>query len=423
MKIVHAADLHLDSPLLGLERYDGAPVDAIRGATRRAFENLMALCLEERAGLLLIAGDVYDGDWRDYSTGLFFASQLLRLKAAGTRVVMVRGNHDAVSQITKHLELPEHVFELSHARPDTHVFDDLGVAVHGQSFRDRAVPADLASRYPEPVRGLFNVGILHTSLDGREGHANYAPTTVETLRARGYDYWALGHVHRREVVSEAPYVVFPGNLQGRHWQETGAKGATVVDIGHVGDARVKSVEHRALDVVRWATCEVDASEAPSADDVVNLVQQALANELAAADGRMLATRVILTGATTAHDALVAEPEKWEARIRFAANEAGNGELWIERVVTRTRSEIDRARLEAREDALGQLVRALTRLRTDASEQTELLSLFGELAAKLPLEAREGPDALQLDDPACIRDALSDVEGLLLPELLSSGWEE
>src|SRR5437762_2642437 len=119
VKIVHASDLHLDSPLAGLERYEGAPVEAIRGATRRAFENLVTLCLDERAALLLIAGDVYDGDWKDYSTGLFFAATLARLRDAGTRVVVVRGNHDAASQITKNLRLPAHVRELSKDRPET----------------------------------------------------------------------------------------------------------------------------------------------------------------------------------------------------------------------------------------------------------------------------------------------------------------
>jgi exonuclease SbcD len=420
VKLVHAADLHLDSPLLGLERYPGAPVDAIRGATRRAFENLMALCLEERAALLLIAGDVYDGDWKDYSTGLFFASQLLRLREAGTRVVMVRGNHDAASQITRHLELPAHVFELAHQRPETRLFDDLGVAVHGQSFPQRSVPADLASGYPRPVPGAVNVGLLHTSLTGREGHADYAPSSVETLRARGYDYWALGHVHRREVVSQDPFIVFPGNLQGRQWREAGEKGATLIDVT---GGRIASVEHRPLDVVRWAVCDVDATGAASGDDGAPLSRQAVARAVERADGRTLAARLVLRGATRAHGALVAEAERWDAQIRLAAGEAGGEDVWVERVAVQTTSELDLSRLAERQDAVGQLVRALAGVRGSIGQRSELLALFGDLATKLPLEAREGPDALRLDDPACIEDALADVEGLLLPDLLSSGASE
>ena len=123
MKLVHAADIHLDSPLRGLERYEGAPVDEIRGATRRAVANLVDLCLVEAASLLLIAGDLYDGYWRDYNTGLFFAKQMARLTREGVGVVWIRGNHDAASEITKSLRLPEGVIELGASRPETRVFE------------------------------------------------------------------------------------------------------------------------------------------------------------------------------------------------------------------------------------------------------------------------------------------------------------
>src|SRR5690606_17008970 len=134
MKIVHAADLHIDSPLRGLVDYDGAPLLEVRGATRRAFENLVDLCIDEAASLLVIAGDLYDGDWKDYSTGLFFVEQMVRLREAGVRVAWVRGNHDAASKITKHLNAPGNVRELSCSAPETVVYDDLGVAVHGVGY-------------------------------------------------------------------------------------------------------------------------------------------------------------------------------------------------------------------------------------------------------------------------------------------------
>lgn len=141
---LHAADVHLDSPLLGLERYEGAPVEYVRGAARRAFQNLVQLALDEEADFLLIAGDLYDGDWRDSNTGLFFASQAARLKEAGIGVYLIRGNHDAASQITCQLRLPENVFDFSTREPETKVDDDLGVAIHGQGFHTQAVLDDLS---------------------------------------------------------------------------------------------------------------------------------------------------------------------------------------------------------------------------------------------------------------------------------------
>lgn len=213
-KFIHSADIHLDSPLRGLERYEGAPIEYARKASRAAFVNLVNLCLQEEVDFVLIVGDLYDGDWRDYNTGLFFTWQVSRLNDAGIKVVFVRGNHDAASQITKSLRMPENVIELSTERPETIIFDELGVAIHGQGFATRNVTEDLTLKYPQPIREFFNIGLLHTSVDGRQGHDPYAPCNLKDLIAKGYDYWALGHVHTREILHDkGPWVVFPGNVQ------------------------------------------------------------------------------------------------------------------------------------------------------------------------------------------------------------------
>jgi len=415
LKLVHAADLHIDSPLRGLVRYQSAPVAEIRSATRRAFENLIELCLQEQAALLLLAGDVFDGNWRDYSTGLFFASQLVRLREAGVRVVTLRGNHDAKSQISRELRLPEHVRELSARRPESVVFEDLGIAVHGQSFAAREVPEDLAARYPAPLDGLLNIGLLHTSLEGRPGHDPYAPTRLDVLRNKGYDYWALGHVHTREVVCEEPLVVFPGNLQGRHARELGAKGATVITVegGRIRDAR-----HEVLDAVRWALCEVDASGAADAYDVVELARAALAQQVAQAGGRLLAARLLLSGRSRAHGQLVRDPEKWTAELRNCALDVGEGAIWLEQVQLRTRGPEDAASLAERRDAIGQLVHALDALGRDPLALRELGGCLAELKRALPEEASEGEDGVRLDDTEFLASALPDVRELLLARLLT-----
>ncbi|HEV7786627.1 MAG TPA: DNA repair exonuclease, partial [Thermoanaerobaculia bacterium] len=255
-RFLHAADVHLDSPLRGLERYEGAPVEEIRGATRKAFVNLVDLAIHEEVAFLLLAGDLYDGDWRDYNTGLFFIAQMRRLEAAGIPVFVVAGNHDAASQITKVLRPPANVRMLGTKKPETVRLEEIGAAIHGQGFAAASVKEDLSAGYPTADPFLFNVGLLHTSLDGRPGYASYAPCTVAGLRSRGYQYWALGHVHEREEVSRDPWIVFPGVLQGRHVRETGAKGATLVTVG---DREVVSVEAHELDVMRWAVCTADAT--------------------------------------------------------------------------------------------------------------------------------------------------------------------
>lgn len=421
MKFVHAADLHIDSPLRGLERYEGAPVELIRGATRRALEHLVELCLTEGAKLLVLAGDLYDGDWKDYSTGLFFCQQMARLREADVTVVWIRGNHDAASRLTSHLRPGDNVHELSHARPVTLELELAGaqVAVHGQGFPKVKITDDLSERYPAPLAGAFNLGLLHTALDGREGHDAYAPCRVDSLVNKGYDYWALGHVHQREEVRTDPYIVFPGNLQGRHARETGKKGATLVSLR---GGRVAEVEHRALDEVRWVHVVFDAARAASSDDVVDGVREQLSSEVEGAEGRLVAARISVIGATRAHAALSLNWQRFQNEIRAASLDVGRESAWVEKIVLGTRPEGDPLLLRARNDPLGALLRALDELRSDSADLSALSEELGELKRKLPRELLDGPDAARIADGDGVRALLSEIEGLLLPLLAEEGGE-
>jgi len=415
MKFVHAADLHLDSPLAGLSKYEGAPVEQIRGATRRALENLVKLCLNEQVQLLLIAGDLYDGDWRDYSTGLFFAKQMAALRAGNVQVVWIRGNHDAASKLTAHLNLPENTRELSHKKPDSLLLEALGVAVHGQGFDTREVTTDLSLRYPEPKRGLFNIGLLHTALEGRPGHAPYAPCRLTALLDRGYDYFALGHVHTREVLSEQPWVVFPGNLQGRHARETGPKGASLITVEN---EQVRSVEHRALDAVRWHVAEADVSGERSLDGVLERVRESLSAVASASEGRLSAVRVRIHGASAAHEQLTARSERVTEEVRALSLDLSS-EVWLEKVELATRPLAQSVDRREREDAIGELLRGLGNIAQDEAALLELAAELVELKRKLPPELREGPDAIDLESADALRRLLAEVEQTLLPAVRGS----
>ncbi len=418
MKFVHAADLHIDSPLRGLSRYEGAPAERLRAATRHALENLVALCIEEQAAFLLLAGDVFDGGWKDFSTGLFFAAQMSRLREANIPVVIVRGNHDAASAITKSLtlRLPDNVKELSSKKPETIELAAAGVCVHGQSFPQRATTDDLAARYPDAVSGAFNIGLLHTCVEGREGHDAYAPTSLETMRAKGYDYWALGHVHAREVLSQEPWIVFPGNLQGRHAKETGPKGASIVTVL---DGAVKSVEHRALDVVRWEQVIVDAAAATDVFEVVDLAREALKKAGETCPDLLLAARVVIRGTTRANGAIRNELDRFVAQLRVAANDGLGDSIWVEKILVQTRSTFDLAQVREEAGAVGHLARRLAAIKDDPKELAALAAVFAELEKKLPAELREGEGALLLSEHATLRAIVEDVEQTLLPRLLES----
>lgn len=293
-RFLHAADIHLDSPLHGLSRYEGLPVNEIRSATRAAFDNLVQFAIDEAVDFVVIAGDLFDGDWRDMGTGLYFAKAMGRLDQAGIPAFVLAGNHDAASVVSRTVPWPANVHLFGSRRPETHRLAHLSVAVHGQSFSTPAVTENLVLAYPPAESHFFNIGMLHTALAGRQGHADYAPCSVEDLRSRGYDYWALGHVHEFEVVSVEPYVVFPGNVQGRTIRETGAKGAVLVDVA---DGEITLVERVELDVIRWARLDVNCAGA-CMDDAEDMLRSALVGVHSAnASGRPLIARVTLVGET------------------------------------------------------------------------------------------------------------------------------
>jgi exonuclease SbcD len=423
-KFIHAADCHLDSPLAGLERYEGAPVDVIRNASRGAFEGLIQLALDKEVTLVLLAGDLYDGDWRDFNTGLFFAGQLARLGEAGIQVFLVAGNHDAASQITQSLQLPPNVTRFDTKRPQTVMLDEPGIAIHGQGFDKPAVTDDLSAGYPEPVRGRFNIGLLHTSLTGRPGHAPYAPCTVEGLSARGYDYWALGHVHSREVVSTDPYIVFPGCLQGRHARESGAKGCTLVTVS---DGAVVALDHHDVDVLRWSLCEVDLTDVTTTERLTDRIEEALRQEVEAAGGRTVAMRVRLTGATPLDSALRADPDAWVEQVRAVAARLVRNDIWVEKVKMETRG------VRSLEDAVAgdlpsaELLRAIAELGRSPADvpgaQEEALRLKKALAATKLGAWMESPEGFDPADPERLGDLIDQAKQLLLSRLLVTGAGE
>ena len=277
LKFIHTADIHIDSPLRGLANYEGAPVKEIRGATRKALINLINLAIEEEVSFVIISGDMYDGDWKDYNTGLFLLSQLSKLTSKGILVFIAKGNHDAESKITRELKLPDGIKVFSSKSPETVILQELNIAIHGQSFAKPAVINDLASSYPVPVHDLLNIGVLHTSVNGREGHENYAPCTIDTLKSKKYDYWALGHVHKGEILSKEPWIVFPGNTQGRHIREAGPKGCMLVSVNSE-DSSIAFVEFRALHSLVWSLCIIDVSGVAEPYAVVEIVRQEVNRE-------------------------------------------------------------------------------------------------------------------------------------------------
>lgn len=414
-RFIHAADIHLDSPLKGLEAHEDAPTEEIRGATRRAFDNLIDLAIDEKVDFVLIVGDLYDGDWKDYNTGLFFVSRMGRLAKAGIKVFIVSGNHDAASLITKNMPLPDNVTLFSPGKPQSKTIDHLRVVIHGQSYSVKAVIDNLAAGYPQRDSDYFNIGLLHTSLTGRADHENYAPCSVSDLKTKGYDYWALGHIHKREVVSEEPLIIFSGNIQGRHIKETGSKGATLVTVE---EGRVIDVEERELDVLRWATCDVDLSECETTENIYAAVRAAFEGEVAKADGRTLAVRLILTGKCPVHAQLLERTGPWTEEFRGIA--ASLGDVWLEKVKFNTSREVSLEEIIGEDSPIAGLIKSIRELVLDGENLTALLPELATLKAKLPAEIYGSEEPFLETSPEKIAELRTEVQEMLISKLLRHG---
>lgn len=419
-KFLHAADIHLDSPLHKLDSYDGAPKKELRQASRRAFDNLVQTAITEKVSFVLIAGDLYDGDWKDYNTGLHLVSQTAKLRDAGIPVYIVAGNHDAASKITKKLKLPNNVRLFSADKPETFTIDDLNVAIHGQSFAKPAIKNDLSNNYPSPLSGYFNIGVLHTCASGREGHEPYAPCTMDGLRSKGYDYWALGHVHQYETLLENPLVVFPGCIQGRHIRETGPKGCllvTVDDNGHPGPA------FRPLDVIRWVIADVDSSGAESAYEIVDRFGKQL-KKLIDENGEVpLVTRVVIKGETSGHSELLSDVEHWSNEIRSVAIDIGGGQVWVEKIKFHTTLPASKQDFQKGDGAIGELVSLFDEMSSNPDMVNALSDELKDIEKKIPKELKGDSDSLNLNDFDWLSEILKQVRPMLLQRLMRKGVSE
>lgn len=415
-RFIHAADPHLDSPLQGLESHDGAPVGLLRGATRRALENLVQLAIDEAVDFLVIAGDVYDGDWKDYSTGLFFRGQMVRLFDKRIPVYLIAGNHDAASVISKKLTLPENVHVFSTRSAETKEVAGHPVAIHGQGFPNRAVPENLVIKYPQAVAGKFNLGVLHTSLTGKPGHDTYAPCSEADLRAKGYGYWALGHIHQPEVISQDPWIVFAGNCQGRHIKETGPRGCRLVTVND--SLQVASAEWRTLDVLRWRELNVDLSGLETEADALRRVSEVMSNAVAAAEGRLVAARMVIIGTTALHGSLHRDGQHWRAQFLASAQDQGAELLWVERIKIATAPVYDVAQLAER-DALTKIV-----VENLAEAQEKLPALPAEIEEMLGVLPPEIRSEVEVEWTGDQRTAvLSDVRAIILDALGTKGGQD
>ena len=373
LRFVHAADLHLDSPFRGIRsEAPGYVAETLRRATFDAYENIIALCLREQADALLVAGDIYDGADRSLRAQLKFVDGLNRLDAAGVRSFICHGNHDPLDGWEARLDLPPGCVRFGPEVTGEPVFPDAPerAMVYGVSYPQRVVTENLSAHFRGLASSGFNVGLLHANVGGNTGHDNYSPCSVADLADTAINYWALGHVHTRQVMrEERPAVVYPGNPQGRHPLETGARGVYLVEVDDYGAAHL---EFRPVDVVRWETLEVAIAGLETEQELIDALYVRADSALEAAEGRPVISRLSLTGRGPLHRWL-RRPGTIDELLERLNEQYANVRpwLWCERIQMDTASPVDRAQVEQREDFAGDLARLGGELRDNPGALAEL----------------------------------------------------
>ena len=383
-RFIHSADIHLDSPLRSLALRDPALADLIGNATRRAFVRIIDICLEEQVDALVLAGDLYDGDQTSMKTARFFAAQLRRLHDAGVRVFIIRGNHDALSRITKELTLPETVKVFGGRAEAIEIERPPGsvpIAIHGLSFAQPHAPESLVGKYKPPINGAVNIGMLHTSLAGAPGHDPYAPCSVADLQATGFDYWALGHVHKRSVATGKCSVVMPGMPQGRDINEAGPKSVTLVTVA---DDRSILIEERVTSIAQFERVTLDATDIDEWRDLISAFDAVIGRERVNTVTEHLVARVNVTGPTPLAWRLRADLDLFKSELDDRASAVGD--CWIEKVDI---SCDPAGELSAAPDnPIVELRRLISdEIITSGAFEAEIAAIAEELRSQLPRESR------------------------------------
>ena len=405
LRFVHSADLHLDSPFTGLKA--AAPervASALYTATFDAYQNIIDLCVSERVDALLVAGDIYDGADRSLRAQSKFVDGLERLQDAGIRSFVCHGNHDPLDGWEARLTYPTGCHRFGAEFEAVPVFrDEPGRAVvYGISYPRRDVTENLVTRLRNVQAGPFSIGLLHANVDNNPNHPAYAPCSLSDLRQAGIDYWALGHVHTRSVLNDqAPTVAYPGNPQGRHPNETGPRGAYLVEIDDAGNARL---DFRPMDTVRWERLGVDISGMEAEQHLRNALHLHIEGVLEEAEGRSVVVRVTLSGrgplsgslrrSNFIDDLVEGVNEEWASRSPF---------VWCERIEDETRSPFDRAARLAGSDFLAEVLKTADRAKEDPELLARLRNSLSDLYQHHRFRRRLSDSAPADDDLAALID--------------------
>lgn len=326
VKFIHGADIHLDSPMVGLQTLPENIFKQLQESTFKAFRNLIDAAILHEVDFVILAGDIFDNEDRSVRAQVFLRKQLERLEEKGIPAYIVHGNHDHLGGNWNEIVYPSnvHIFGETVEVKEIVLNNNVVVHLHGFSYRERHVLERQVRNYQKKTGADYHIGILHGNMEGNSEHGNYAPFQLKELLEKEFDYWALGHIHKRSIVYKEPFIVYAGNTQGRNKKETDEKGCFLVNLQKT-NSELQFIE---TSEVIWTDLILDATNISHFDHLLQYIQVEISKQRREGKGIIASVKLLnvdseLIGADSFAELveILQEDEKdeksfvWPARIQ------------------------------------------------------------------------------------------------------------
>ena len=396
VRFIHTADLHLDTPFKGLASWNRDLAYKLKDATFKSYRKIIDLCLKENVDFLIISGDIFESENKPLAAELKFKNELKRLSGREIPVYFICGNHDPLNTWHDIIQLPENVYRFGSDKVEKCTYSKGGkpiADIYGISYQEKVVKDNLALKYkPEGNPSPVSVAVLHGTTGTAGPHENYAPFKVTDVLNKGFNYWALGHIHKRQIIHESdPAIVYPGNHQGRDFGETGAKGCYLVEIDTNSKVKLKFIP---VDFIRFEEIIVELKDEDKIDRLPDKIEDNKNNVRDFDNNASYILRVKLTGRTSLHARLNKPGE-----IEILQEHFNEGQLdqrnftWIDRIELDTRPAIDLKQIEKSNDFTAEIIKAFNEYEENSSKLADLIKNIDEeiISYQIKKEITELPE--------------------------------
>lgn len=380
---IHTADLHLDTPFSGLSKWDEKRAATLKSANKNSFNNIINICISEKIDFLVVAGDVFDAAEKSLSAQLSFAKGLEMLATNGIRAYVSAGNHDPLTSWSPHIKLPENTVLFDSKKVEKHIYIDANgkpsAEILGISHDTQGVKENLMKLFPGSDSNIPVIAVLHGNLSGQSEHEPYAPFQAEDMHISGIDYWALGHIHKRQVIrSQYPAAVYPGNPQGRHFGETGEKGCYKVRITN---GQPPELTFLPLATTEFIYKDIDISGIKDFNSLTGKLSEFLAS---LPEEKTFVLRLTLSGRTALHSGLMQSVNLRDITEQLSESGVTGSRIYIDRLTANTSPHENLPEREKAGDFTGEVLKVFRKFEENPELIDQLEETFRqEIKSTLP----------------------------------------